>query len=71
MAKRKFKAKSSIVRKYRSEIDKAASWERLEDIVVSIDNAFEQRAIGGEHVDRLCERVAKRAREIDRRKRRK
>ena len=69
MAKRKFKAKSSIVRKYRNEIDKATSWERLENIVLSIDNAFEARAISGEQVDRLCERVAKRAREIDGRKR--
>ena len=65
MAKRKFKAKSSIVRKYRSEIDKATSWERLEDIVKSIDAAFEKDAITGEQVDRLCDRVAQRAREID------
>ena len=65
MAKRKLKTKSSIVRKYRSEIDKAKDWKRLEDIVQSIDAAFEKDAIAGENVDRLCERVAQRAREID------
>ena len=69
MAKRKLKTKSSIVRKYRSEIDKAKDWKRLEDIVQSIDAAFEKDAITGEHVDRLCDRVAQRARAIDGQKR--
>lgn len=68
MAKRKHRQdgpRAVTLRKYRQQIREADTWQRLEDIVGSIDRACVAEAVYPEDVEKLCKLVADKASEIE------